>query len=214
MRTAVLLTTFYSVFFASYWLPPLSRFKPWSEVHLGLHWNWVWPAGCCLATLVYRRFSHTPIRISCNRLRGTLGWFVVGGTGGFALQAIWIALHWRHAFHFQGVDGETFLFQTTVSFAEEALWRGAFQSHLQNALEERHMPQARAAIVAVVYCSLLFGLSHGLNPILRGTGGFDAYWFLSMFCLSSVAGAVFVRARCLMAPVGVHLSYNYIASFF
>lgn len=206
------------ILFAVHFFPPLSLVKPFLKEHLGLQWNWIWAIDCLLFSVLLRRYW----RITDKFIpQNTFRWFsypLIGLLIGITLQTVFHTVFFvaglPRSFAFRGFALETFLFQSFVSITEEILFRGTFQSYLGTIFNRKINSIGYSYACGGIVVSILFGLIHGLNPILRGYGGFDFAWFGSTFVFSLLTSIVFAYRRIILIPIGIHISCNYISSFF
>ena len=96
---------------------------------------------------------------------------------------------------------------------EEYLFRGVLQNYLAK-VGQKHLSSLGSQLAAGTVLSLLFGLMHGLNPVLKAHAAFDVPWFISAFAFSFIASTLYAFRPKLAAPIGAHFSYNLIAHFF
>jgi len=214
VRPFLIVSLLISLIIAVHFIPPLTLVRPFSAKHLGLRYNWIWPLDCVWMAYLFSRLTGTPLRYADSSAKRIVGGWCLGMSAGVGLQTTFWLLGLRRGFHFRGVEGELLAFQTLESYAEELLFRGAFQNYLGRRWLGESGKRFTASLIAGLFISIEFGLIHGLNPILAGRAGFDWGWFVGTFFLSLLSSLAFASSSTLPAPYGVHLAFNYISNFF
>jgi membrane protease YdiL (CAAX protease family) len=195
-------------------IPPLNLIGPYTREHFGLRWNWMWPfdaiwMGLFAAKILRVRILRFPSKPTKVYFQGFLGLSL--GSIGYLLFRLGAGT--AGTLGFKGFSLETFLFELFVPHAEEVFYRGVLQFYLSQSWRSKVASEFSGSIYAGLFISLLFGLIHALNPVMRGKS-FDHMAFSETFLFSLLATYLFARFKNTLAPSAAHYAWNYIDHFF
>lgn len=162
-------------------------------------WNWIWPVclviGCAIAIRIW-----SPLHLPRDRLAR-------GGALAFLVYILFLlfyclAVGLPAKVLFSGFVLNTFIFQLVVSFAEEWFYRRIGIEYISS------KEPFRFPLWAILSTSAIFGLGHGLNPLLLGNGSFGWVWFCGTFIMGMVLGSLYWKTRSVTLVGFLHFIIN------
>ena len=196
VRNAVLFIVLTAVIYLPQYYPPLSYVR-----HLS-RWNWAWPLCLFLGTF----FGSFLMKLEVEEeKRGKLIW-------GGLLFVIALAVAARGVPHLpRGTAAwSTVMYQFFASFMEEFFFRRLGFEGLRRQEEKFYKEPylKRLGPVSLLLTCVVFGVMHGLNPVMQGKGGFDFAWYRHSFQTSVEFSFIYILTRSIWVPGLAHFLSN------
>lgn len=166
-------------------------------------WNWIWPVCLLLGSAFAVR--HWQIRRPKDRFFRVNCVLFLLYTCSLILYCRLVGLPVQVLFSWLVIS--TFFYQALVSVTEELLYRQVGIEFI--ARNER----SEYPWFAFIGTSTMFGLSHGLNPILLGTGSFGWAYFAGTFVMGLALAFIYFKSKSVSLVGLVHFLINTIGIF-